>query len=407
MNREHDFFFAAIEGGDSIRVRSLIEDELVDCNSSLVGVPALVHSTSLGHSAIVDILLRAGAHVDACDSKQRTACHVAAEQGHADVLARLLAHTPDLGRRDVFGYTPFEVAIRYRQERIVIMLIEARALFASPMLLCVLDGGVVVRELSDDECRTPLHVAATAHISNPAAMRMLVDDVCGIDVDARNSLGCTSLHLAAANDCGDQSRWLIDAGADIDAVADDGHTPLHDSVDSADIVSMVYLLAAGANVHAKTVAGETVCFYLAARCDEYDDDNAFDELDGGDYIVPMMYALMAAGADVDAPNQSGVTARQLLARRGLALSDSAELARTWRIIAEERLNFVRDRALQVCVGLAALRIDALQMCEILVHACGPVAPHVAFHQWWNIATVVKHKHFRKQEANCSRQENQQ
>ncbi|MCA0328160.1 MAG: hypothetical protein LCH89_21565, partial [Proteobacteria bacterium] len=55
-----------------------------------------------------------------------------------------------------------------------------------------------------------------------------------------------------------------------------------------------------------------------------------------------------------------------------------------------RLRVVRRRAFDVCVGLQSLRINALQMCEILVHACGPVAPLVAFHHWWKIATTVKH-----------------
>jgi hypothetical protein len=37
-----------------------------------------------------------------------------------------------------------------------------------------------------------------------------------------------------------------------------------------------------------------------------------------------------------------------------------------------------------------MRLDALQMCEILQQACGPVAPLIAFHHWWKIATTVKH-----------------
>jgi hypothetical protein len=59
---------------------------------------------------------------------------------------------------------------------------------------------------------------------------------------------------------------------------------------------------------------------------------------------------------------------------------------------------VRHRALEVCIGATvawrialgfyhcALRLDALQLCEILQHACGAIGESIAFHQ---IATTVK------------------
>lgn len=71
-------------------------------------------------------------------------------------------------------------------------------------------------------------------------------------------------------------------------------------------------------------------------------------------------------------------------------SEGIEIAR--RDISKTRLDFVRQRALQVCVGLQSLNLPALLTCEILLFACGPVAPVVAFHHWWQIATIVKHFH---------------
>jgi hypothetical protein len=99
------------------------------------------------------------------------------------------------------------------------------------------------------------------------------------------------------------------------------------------------------------------------------------------------------GADLDVADVNGNTARQLLADHQLTFDDDAhaeavESAR--REIAKVRLDFVRHRAWQVCIGLQSRGLDALQMCEILVHACGPVAPLIPFHQWWKIATTVKH-----------------
>jgi hypothetical protein len=65
-------------------------------------------------------------------------------------------------------------------------------------------------------------------------------------------------------------------------------------------------------------------------------------------------------------------------RRRRRPSDVAQQATRARI-ASERLDFVRKRAFEVCVGLQSRGLDALQMCEVLVHACGPVAPIVDFH----------------------------
>jgi ankyrin repeat protein len=61
----------------------------------------LSSSLPRGRKEIVDILLRANARVDETDEKGQTACHVAAQGGHHEVLALLLAHQPNLAAFDV------------------------------------------------------------------------------------------------------------------------------------------------------------------------------------------------------------------------------------------------------------------------------------------------------------------
>jgi hypothetical protein len=102
--------------------------------------------------------------------------------------------------------------------------------------------------------------------------------------------------------------------------------------------------------------------------------------------------LIAAGADLDAVDDAGETARQVLARRGWTIDpDQVEAAR--REIAKARLDFVRHRALELCIGLQSLRIDALANVRNPAICVWPVAPLIPFHIWWKIATTVKH--FRK------------
>jgi hypothetical protein len=108
-------------------------------------------------------------------------------------------------------------------------------------------------------------------------------------------------------------------------------------------------------------------------------------------VVTILNCFVAADADLDAMDNHGVTVRQLLARWAIVIVDiDVESAR--RRIAKIRLDLVRNRAMQVCIGLQSLGLDALQMCEILQHACcrGRLAQLIPFHIWWKIATTVKH-----------------
>jgi hypothetical protein len=84
----------------------------------------------------------------------------------------------------------------------------------------------------------------------------------------------------------------------------------------------------------------------------------------------LVHALIAAGADLDSVDGAGVTLRAVLARRGWTV-DGAQVKVARRDIAKTRIDFVRDRARHVCIGLQSLRLDALQLCEIL-----PFASHL-------------------------------
>jgi hypothetical protein len=97
-------------------------------------------------------------------------------------------------------------------------------------------------------------------------------------------------------------------------------------------------------------------------------------------------ALVAAGGDLDQPNRKGETPRMIATRNNVALPTADEIDAARRRIAKARLDLVRERAFQICVGLAATSdINALQLCEILMHSFGALGSLIAFHQWWAIA----------------------
>lgn len=272
-----------------------------------------------------------------------------------------------------------------RRNHILVPLIQASAALDSvrctplaavsaEVIRTLLDRGVTVNELREENGATPLHFAAVGEFKS-AVLDLLVN-TCACDVNARDSLGNSSAHLSAMYGDVLQLQWLLGNGADVDAVSDHGLTLLHCACNASSDLCVLLSLAAGVDVHARATNGDTAADVAASPPKFH-------------VQMAIVHLLVAAGADLDAVNRSGYSPRQILSRGGKCV-DVAEVAFARQRIAAQQLEFVRERAMQVCIGLQSRGLDALVMCEILVNACGPVAPQVAFHQWWKIATGVKH-----------------
>jgi ankyrin repeat protein len=383
-------FAKAIWNDDSATVESLISRGSVDVNARLprfLAPPALVYAAECGRTEIVDILLQANARVDEVDERRQTACHAAAASGHCDVLALLLARRPNLDVvTTVNRKTAFCCAASSSEThawRCALMLLEAGASLerADPSDVCrfaatsttviqaLINHGVAVRELRDFLDGTALHAAA-GRCRDANVLDMLVN-VCRIDLHARDRDGATCFHFAASRGNVFALRWFLSAGADPDCVSSNGSTPLHNVIHHS---CAVVLLGAGASVCARDNKGRTALHRVAARLRSE---------------LTTVYPLLAAGADLDAVDDAGETARDVSARVRLTV-DAELLEAARRDIAKARIDFVRYRALEVCIGLQPLELDALQMCEILQFACGKFAPLIPFHIWWKIGTTVKH-----------------
>jgi ankyrin repeat protein len=377
----------AIKDGDSTQLESLLASGSIDVNARLtrnLNPPPLVFAVQCKktrHVGIVEMLLRAGAHIDGVDDNGQTASFAAVRARSVDVLAVLLAHRPNLELTDNQSRkTPLQFSINSSDETndsISVMLINAGASLDSlptgalcklasrstSAIQALLNRGVVLNQLRNlNNDNTPLHLIASRAGGDAATVeavvKMLINQ-CGADVEERVSFNWTCVSLAASSGNVVALRCCIDAGADVNCITRAGHTPLHVV---SDYECSILLLAAGAGVNARDKDDQTA-FQLAASKNKT-------------LILP---ALLAAGAD-----PSDVTEQSIAA----VAADRVETAR--RGIAKARLDFVRHRALQVCIGLQSLSLDALQMSEILQHACGPVAHLIAFHQWWKMATTVKH-----------------
>jgi ankyrin repeat protein/8-oxo-dGTP pyrophosphatase MutT (NUDIX family) len=190
----------------------------------------------------------------------------AVRAGDAEAVAGLLDRTPGLvGRRGPAGETPI-LAACYHRRPAVLGLLRARGatldLFEAAAAgdvrrlgeLTGADPAAVGRHAPDGW--TPLHLAA--HFGHGPALDLLLAR--GADPRARsaNALANTALHAALAGGVGvDLVERLLVAGAEVDAVAGGGYTPLHLAAGRGDLRLVARLLLRGGSPGARTAAGQT------------------------------------------------------------------------------------------------------------------------------------------------------
>jgi hypothetical protein len=109
-------------------------------------------------------------------------------------------------------------------------------------------------------------------------------------------------------------------------------------------------------------------------------------------------ALVAAGGDLDQPDNKGETPRMIATRKNVALPTADEIDAARRRIAKTRLDLVRERAFQICVGLQSTPTQCIAIVRNLDAFVWRLGSLIAFHQWWAIATKVKHFRDHKQQS---------
>ena len=232
----------------------------------------------------IAVLLEAGADVNALNQSNRTPLHAAMQSSSAEAVARLLERGVDPNARDVDGRTPLHVAARY-------------SFWATaPMIAALLEAGAEANARSASG-ETPLHLLA-ADNDDIAQLHALLAG--GADVNAPDTQGATPLHLAAAGNNLTVVNALLDAGADVNARAENDDTPLHRAV---------------ARAKPRHPPATTHPYNAPPRLSG---EVGPGDPAAADRDTALVAALVRAGADLKARNDSGETALARAARHGNA-----------------------------------------------------------------------------------------
>ena len=329
-----------------------------------------------------------------------TPLHFVAMSGYPNLIRRLLEKDKnlDLNAYDAMGNTPLHAAILGRQPRALKALIDVGANVDAPNLDTLastpLHAAVLAHNL---ECINYL-LEAGADYNLPDSQRMgaihlasLIGDIemleCflkhGANINAgeqsgavfiptgpgtfsvgrpgllipggteeedeaikdkvRNAPRVTPLHTACTAQRTDMATFLLEKGADIEAIADDQVTPLHCSAQLGSLPMVKLLVEHGANLSAKTAYGSPPLFEAAS----------------GGHLECVRY-LVEAGADI---NQRGDSLDRLVLHEAATSGDLP----TMKFCFEQGCREVNDKdALQNTPLHLAAKSGSLPIVDFLV-----------------------------------------
>ena len=176
---------------------------------------------------------------------KHTALHSALLEGHSDVVQVLIDAGADIEARNGLGRSPLLVASSEGKLSIIKMLVEAGANACA----------------TDNEGNTCLTIAEkNGHTETVRYLAGLPE----VDVNHAADENKTALHSAVHRGDTSAVHCLIDAGADIEAKDRMGRSPLHWACKDGDLGVVKMLVKAGAEVCATDNEGNT-CFTIAEK----------------------------------------------------------------------------------------------------------------------------------------------
>ncbi len=229
----------AAKNRDTQAVRALL-NEHVDSNAPQAdGATALHWAAYWGDQETLDLLIRAGANVNAVNDLAVTPLYLACANRHATVVIKLLEAGADANAIDSSGESVLMACARTGSAEAVQALLAHNA-------------NVNVKEPRRGQTALMWAVAR----QHPEVVQALIER--GADVHARTQV--TTLVVSRGNRYAQQNRT---ADAILAEVPTGGFTPLLFAAQQGDVEAAGFLLAAGANVNEATPDGTSVLIVAA------------------------------------------------------------------------------------------------------------------------------------------------
>ena len=166
-----------------------------DCanKTSLENSYRLINSAAVGDIHKFSSLLHQNTDVDVCDSGGRTALHLACAEGHTEIVRILIDRKANFDVTDRWGSRPLQEAFAKGHKSVVDLLLLAGA--------------------GSDELRADMEKMLLSHAAkgDMNGVRNLLE--AGISVNAQDSLGRTSLHIASEAGNRKLAHYLLSSGA--------------------------------------------------------------------------------------------------------------------------------------------------------------------------------------------------
>ncbi|CAE7634618.1 ANK3 [Symbiodinium pilosum] len=271
-----------------------------DCNLEVLGMwdntPLLV-ACMYGRSEAALRLIKRGANIFARNEHGATPLHYAAVEGSTDVVKSLIQAAAEGGggnENKLVNCMPAKVAILpdVLQERPLAAAAESGFL---ELVRILLDAGAL--DDPDEDLRSPLWLAARSSRAGAGVVKLLLQH--GADPSRRDKEGVSALGAASAGGCNeDVVMALLAHGIDVNATAG---SPWDALTSSSERLAHENGLTHGATVNGTAEGGATA---LHAACER-----------GNEYLV---HLLVRSRADPSLNDRSGLTAFDLLRRRGLS-----------------------------------------------------------------------------------------
>ncbi|XP_025412128.1 ankyrin-3-like isoform X4 [Sipha flava] len=267
-------YLRAARSGNLEKVLLLLESSGVDVNTANSnGLNALHLAAKDGHVDIVKCLLKRGCSVNSVTKKGNSALHIASLAGQEEIVKVLVENNASINIQSHSGFTPLYMAAQENHCSIVEILLRhgANQLLVtedgfSPLAVAMQQGHdkVVAILLENDtkgKVRLPaLHIAAKK--DDTKATNLLLQNDHNPDVTSKS--GFTPLHIAAHYGNNNVASMLVQRGADVNFTAKHNITPLHVAAKWGKLNMVDLLIQLGANIEAKTRDGLTP-LHCAAR----------------------------------------------------------------------------------------------------------------------------------------------